>query len=74
MRLDIDEDTRREAMIKAGQSQSWESKEQFSLTIGNVQGVRVFLNNQELDLPETRSNVLRDYVLTRALLNPRRTD
>lgn len=74
MRLDIDEETSQEAMIEAGQSQSWQSKEQFSLTIGNVRGVRVFLNDQELDLPETRSNVLRDYVLTRALLNPRHTD
>jgi hypothetical protein len=74
MRLDIDDDSRQEALIKAGDSIEWKANEQFSLTIGNVKGARVLLNDQELDLPATRSNVLRDYVLTRALLNPRRTD
>lgn len=74
MRLDIDDDSRQEALIKAGESIEWKANEQFSLTIGNVKGARVLLNDQELDLPATRSNVLRDYVLTRALLNPRRTD
>lgn len=74
MRLDIDDETRQEALIKAGQSIEWKANAQFSLTIGNVKGARVLLNDQELDLPATRSNVLRDYVLTRALLNPRRTD
>jgi len=74
MRLDIDDETRQEALIKAGQSIEWKANKQFALTIGNVQGARVSLNDHELDLPATRSNVLRDYVLTRALLNPRRTD
>ncbi|WP_179137965.1 helix-turn-helix domain-containing protein [Candidatus Entotheonella palauensis] len=74
MRLDIDDGNRQEALIKAGQSREWTASSQFSLTIGNVKGARVSLNDQELDLPSTRSNVLRDYVLTRALLNPRRTD
>lgn len=73
VRLDIDDEIRREALIQAGQSVEWEAKEQFSLTIGNVEGTRVLLNDRELDLPLTRSNVLRDYVLTRALSNPRRT-
>ena len=74
MRLDIDGETRQEALIKADQRIEWKANEQFLVTIGNVKGVRVFLNDQELDLPKTRSNVLRDYVLTRALLNSRRTD
>ncbi len=50
LRLDIDDETRQEALIKAGQSQQWRADEQFSLTIGNVQGARVFLDDQELDL------------------------
>ncbi len=74
MRLDIDDETRQEALIQAGESVEWKAKNQFSLTIGNVKGARVLLNDQELDLPATRSNVLRDYVLTRALFNPRDTD
>jgi hypothetical protein len=74
MRLEIDDEARQEVLIKAGQSIEWEANKQFSLTIGNVKGARVLLNDQELDLPTTRSNVLRDYVLTHALLNPRRTD
>jgi cytoskeleton protein RodZ len=74
MRLEIDDEARQEVLIKAGQSIEWKANKQFSLTIGNVKGARVLLNDQELDLPATRSNVLRDYVLTHALLNPRRTD
>jgi cytoskeleton protein RodZ len=74
MRLEIDDEARQEVLIKAGQSIEWKANKQFSLTIGNVKGARVLLNDQELDLPTTRSNVLRDYVLTHALLNPRRTD
>jgi cytoskeletal protein RodZ len=74
MRLDIDDESRQEALIQAGQSIERKAKRQFSLTLGNVKGARVLLNDQELDLPVPRSNVLRDYVLTRTLLNPRRTD
>ena len=74
LRLEIDEDNRLETLIKAGQSAEWKANSQFSLTLGNVQGARVALNDQKLELPKTRSNVLRDYVLTRALLTPRRTD
>ncbi|PON13636.1 hypothetical protein C2W62_33330 [Candidatus Entotheonella serta] len=58
IRLDIDEETRQEALIKAGESIEWKANEQFSLTLGNVKGARVLLNEQELDLPATRSNVL----------------
>ncbi len=74
MRLEIDNETPQEALVEAGQTIEWQAKTQFSLTLGNVRGARVSLNDQALDLPATRSNVLRDYVLTRALLNPRRTD
>ena len=74
LRVEIDEESREETLIQAGQSVEWEANSQFSLTLGNVQGARVALNDQKLDLPKTRSNVLRDYVLTRALLTPRRTD
>ena len=74
MRVDIDDETRREALIQTGENIEWKANKQFSLTLGNLKGVRVLLNDRELDLPASRSNVLRDYVLTRALLNPRRTD
>jgi cytoskeleton protein RodZ len=74
MRVDIDDESRREALIQAGENIEWKANKQFSLTLGNLKGVRVLLNDRELDLPATRSNVLRDYVLTHALLNPRRTD
>ncbi|ETW93445.1 MAG: hypothetical protein ETSY1_39180, partial [Candidatus Entotheonella factor] len=56
MRLDIDDGDRQEALIQAGQSREWKANSQFSLTIGNVKGARVLLNDQELDLPAPRSN------------------
>ena len=65
LRVEIDGGKRRALLLASGQSASWEATERFSLTIGNVRGIRVTLNGQEMALPQNRSNVVRDLLLTR---------
>lgn len=69
LRVEIDGDKRREVLLGSGKSVSWEASARFSLTIGNARGIRLTLNGQELALPHTRNNVVRDFLLTRAQLN-----
>ena len=45
----------------------WEASERFRLTVGNVRGIRLALNGQEIPMQSGRSNVKRDMLLTRAL-------
>jgi hypothetical protein len=58
-----------DVLLASGKSVSWEAAERFVLTVGNANGVRVSLNGQEIALPPSRSNVVRDFLLTRQLLN-----
>jgi hypothetical protein len=58
-----------DVLLASGKSISWEATERFVLTVGNANGVRVSLNGQEIALPPSRSNVVRDFLLTRQLLN-----
>lgn len=69
LRVEIDGDKRLELLLVSGKSMSWEATARFSLTVGNARGIRLTLNGQELSLPQTRSNVVRDFLLTRAQLN-----
>ena len=55
-------------MLASGKSVQWEASERFRLTVGNVRGTRLALNGQEIPLQSGRSNVIRDMLLTRALL------
>lgn len=69
LRVEIDGDKRLELLLVSGKSMSWEATARFSLTVGNARGIRLTLNGQEMSLPQTRSNVVRDFLLTRAQLN-----
>lgn len=59
----------KDVLLASGKSISWEASDRFVLTVGNANGVRVSLNGQEIALPPSRSNVVRDFLLTRQLLN-----
>jgi cytoskeleton protein RodZ len=69
LRVDIDGDQRRALLLTAGKSIQWEATERFVLTVGNAQGTRLMLNGHDVPLPSTRSNVVRDFILTRELVN-----
>lgn len=68
MRVEIDGKERREMFLKAGQSRDLQAKEGFSLTVGNVKGVRARLNGKSVALPPGQDNVLRDFRMGRELL------
>jgi len=69
LRVEIDGDKRHTLLLASGKSVQWEASERFRLTVGNVRGIRLALNGQELPLQSGRSNVRRDMLLTRALLH-----
>jgi len=68
LRVEIDGDKRHTLVLASGKSVQWEASERFRLTVGNVRGIRLALNGQEISLQSGRSNVRRDMLLTRALL------
>jgi hypothetical protein len=69
LRVEIDGDKRRTLLLASGKSVQWEASERFRLTVGNVRGIRLVLNGQEIPLQSGRSNVIRDMLLTRAHLH-----
>jgi hypothetical protein len=69
LRVVIDDKERYALLLKAGKSIHWQAGERFVLTVGNAQGTRLQLNGQEVALPSAQRNVVRDFLLTRELLN-----
>jgi len=69
LQVEIDGDKRHALLLASGKSVQWEASERFRLTVGNVRGIRLALNGQEISLQSGRSNVRRDMLLTRALLH-----
>ena len=68
LRVDIDGETRLSVLLAAGKSVQWEATERFRLTVGNVHGTRVVLNGRDIPLPLTQNNVVRDFLVTRELV------
>jgi hypothetical protein len=56
-------------LLASGKQVRWEARERFVMTVGNARGMRLTLNGKDLQLPGARGNVVRDYLVTRALLN-----
>ena len=69
LRIEIDGDKRQTLLLASGKSVQWEASERFRLTVGNVRGIRVALTGQAIPLRSGRTNVMRDMLLTRALLH-----
>ncbi len=69
LQVEIDGDKRHALLLASGKSVQWEASERFRLTVGNVRGIRLALNGQEISLQSGRSNIRRDMLLTRALLH-----
>lgn len=69
LRVEIDGEQRHTLLLVAGKSIEWEADERFMLTVGNAHGTRLLLNGRDVPLPSTRNNVVRDFVLTRNMVN-----
>jgi cytoskeleton protein RodZ len=69
LRVEIDGNKRHDLLLAAGKTVHWEAQERFLMTIGNARGTRLVLNGKELSLSPVRNNVLRDFQVTRQLLD-----
>ena len=69
LRVEIDGEQRHTLLLVAGQNIEWEADERFMLTVGNAHGTRLLLNGRDVPLPLTRNNVVRDFILTRNMVN-----
>jgi cytoskeleton protein RodZ len=69
LRVEIDGNKRHDVLLAAGKTVHWEAQERFLMTIGNARGTRLVLNGKDLPLFPTRNNVLRDFQVTRQLLD-----
>jgi cytoskeleton protein RodZ len=69
LQVEMDGDKRQTLRLTSGKSVQWEARERFRLTVGNVRGIKLVLNGQEIPLQAGRSNVRRDILLTRAFLH-----
>ena len=69
VRVKIDGDKGHALLLETGENIRWKAAERFILTIGNVKGTELLLNDRLIPLPPTRNNVVRNFLLTRDLLN-----
>ena len=69
LRIVVDAKDTEELLLLAGRERDWKASEKFALTVGNVAGTQISLNGSEVTLPQSASNVLRDFVITKKYLN-----
>ncbi len=69
VRIVVDQKETQELLLMAGNEKNWRGAERFILTVGNVSGTQVSLNGAKISLPQTSSNIVRDFVITEKLLN-----
>ena len=62
--LAIDDAEIKEALLKAGETATWKAKEKFVVTLGNVTGTHLKLNDKDIILPNASSNVIKDFSIT----------
>ena len=62
--LAIDDAEIKEALLKAGETAKWKAKEKFVVTLGNVTGTHLKLNDKDIILPNASSNVIKDFSIT----------
>lgn len=69
IRVNIDGQTSKALLLETGKNIRWEAMEHFTLTVGNAKGTTLLLNDRKIPLPATQNNVVRNFLLTRDLLN-----
>jgi transcriptional regulator with XRE-family HTH domain len=69
LRVAVDGKEPHDILLRAGQSTKWRGSERFVVSIGNVRATRLQLNGREHVIPLPQQNMLRDYILSREMLN-----
>jgi cytoskeletal protein RodZ len=62
--LEIDGVEKKEALLQMGETTRWKAKEKFVVTLGNAAGTHLKLNEKDITMPETSSNIIRDFSIT----------
>ena len=62
--LEIDGAEKKEALLRKGETSRWKAKEKFVVILGNVAGTHLKLNEKDIVMPETSSNVIKDFSIT----------
>lgn len=68
IRLSVDRAPPVEVHISPAETMNWEANEEFRLIIGKSQGVAVYLNGEDILLPEARNQLIPDVVLNKLTL------
>lgn len=61
----IDDSETKDAILQSGEKLTLNAKEKFSLTTGNVKGTAIMLDGVNITLPPVKSNVIKNYLITR---------
>jgi len=62
--LEIDGAEKKEALLRKGETSRWKAKEKFVVILGNAAGTHLKLNEKDIAIPETSSNVIKDFSIT----------
>ncbi|MFQ5691617.1 MAG: helix-turn-helix domain-containing protein, partial [Nitrospinota bacterium] len=65
LRVVVDGTRRDEIFLLEGDSRRWEGQKTFVLTVGNASSTLVELNGLTIQLPRTKSNLVRDFLISK---------
>ncbi len=68
--LIIDDTEIKEALLLPGETARWKAKEKFVVSLGNVAGTTLKLNDKDITLPKASANVIRDFTITLDNIKP----
>ena len=66
--MTIDDFREEDFIIPAGEEKSYWGNNVFRLTIGNKQGTEIILNGKKLVIPESKENVVKDFIINSKLM------
>jgi cytoskeleton protein RodZ len=66
--MTIDDFREEDFILPADEEKSYLANNVFRLTIGNKQGTEIFLNGKKLVIPESKKNVVKDFIINSKLI------
>ena len=67
--MTIDDFREEDFILPADGEKSFLANNVFQLTIGNKQGTEIVLNGKKLVIPESKKNVVKDFIITSKLID-----
>jgi cytoskeleton protein RodZ len=66
--MTIDDFREEDFILSAGEEKSYWGNNVFRLTIGNKQGTKIILNGKNIVIPESKENVVKDFIINSKLI------